>query len=184
LLPADPTVVVGQPTAIDKSRAPEGRCIIWIQLQEMPNHPIGDAAGEIQSTDGTWSPDLRERYTDRVIAKLAQQIPNLLGAIQKRVVFSPADLEAANPNLVGGDPHAGAPTPNQFFIFRPMPGVPSHHTPIPGLYHIGASTHPGAGLHGASGVLVAQALGAGKVKRACASSSAQGREIGSFRVEP
>ncbi|MBV8137435.1 MAG: hypothetical protein JO121_17660 [Deltaproteobacteria bacterium] len=119
-----------------------------------------------------------------MIAKLAQQIPNLLGAIQKRVVFSPADLEAANPNLVGGDPHAGAPTPNQFFIFRPMPGVPSHHTPIPGLYHIGASTHPGAGLHGASGVLVAQALGAGKVKRACASPSAQGREIGSFRVEP
>jgi len=185
LLPADPTVVVGQPTAIDKSRAPEGRWIIWIQLQEMPNHPIGDAAGEIQSTDGTWSPDLRERYADRVIAKLARQIPNLLGAIQKRIVLSPADLEAANPNLVGGDPYAGAPTPNQFFIFRPMPGVPRHHTPIPGLYHIGASTHPGAGLHGASGVLVAQALlGAGKVKRACASPSAQGREIGSFRVEP
>jgi phytoene dehydrogenase-like protein len=120
-----------------------------------------------------------------VIAKLAQHIPNLPGAIQKRVVLSPADLEAANPNLVGGDPYAGASTPNQFFILRPIPGVPRHHTPIQGLYHIGASTHPGAGLHGASGVLVAKALlGARKVKRACASPSVQGCESGSFRVGP
>jgi phytoene dehydrogenase-like protein len=167
LLPADPTVVVGQPTAIDKSRAPDGRWIIWIQMQEMPNHPIGDAAGEIQSTNGSWTPELRERYADRVIAKLARQIPNLPGAIRKRVVFSPADLEAANPNLVGGDPYAGACTPDQFFIFRPIPGLPRHRTPIPGLYHIGASTHPGPGLHGASGLLVAKdLLGARRVRRA------------------
>ncbi|HUY19204.1 MAG TPA: NAD(P)/FAD-dependent oxidoreductase [Candidatus Binataceae bacterium] len=167
LLPADPTVVVGQPTAIDKSRAPDGSWIIWIQMQEMPNHPIGDAAGEIQSTNGTWTPELRERYADRVIAKLARQIPNLPGAIRKRVVFSPADLEAANPNLVGGDPYAGACTPDQFFIFRPIPGLPRHRTPISGLYHIGASTHPGPGLHGASGLLVAKdLLGARRVRRA------------------
>src|SRR5215469_13720046 len=90
-----------------------------IQMQEMPNRPIADAAGEIQSTNGTWSPDLRERYADRVIAKLARQISNLPGAIQKRIVLSPTDLEAANPNLVGGDPYAGASMPNQFYIFRP-----------------------------------------------------------------
>src|SRR5262249_17406538 len=78
-----------------------------------------------------------------------------------------------------------ASTPNQFFILRPIPGVPRHHTPIPGLYHIGASTHPGAGLHGASGVLVAQALlGARKMKRVCASPSAQGCEMGPSKVEP
>jgi phytoene dehydrogenase-like protein len=167
LLPADPTVVVGQPMAIDKSRAPDGRWIIWIQMQEMPNHPIGDAAGEFQDARGVWTPELRERYADRVIAKLARQIPNLPGAIMKRVALSPADLEAANPNLVGGDPYAGACTPNQFFIFRPIPGLPRHRTPVPGLFHIGASTHPGPGLHGASGVLVAKdLLGARGVKRA------------------
>jgi len=167
LLPADPTIVVGQPMAIDKSRAPAGRWIIWIQMQEMPNHPIGDAAGEIQDASGSWTPELRERFADRVVAKLARQIPNLPGAILKRVVFSPADLEAANPNLVGGDPYAGACTPNQFFIFRPIPGLARHRTPIAGLYHIGASTHPGPGLHGASGLLVAKdLLGARGVKRA------------------
>ncbi|MBF6570004.1 MAG: NAD(P)/FAD-dependent oxidoreductase [Candidatus Binataceae bacterium] len=168
LLPADPTIVVGQPTVADKSRAPDGGWIIWIQLQEMPNYPIGDAAGEI-STNGTWTPEVRERFADRVIAKLARQIPNLPGVILKRVVFSPADLEAANPNLVGGDPYAGACTPDQFFIFRPLPGLKRHRTPIAGLYHIGASTHPGPGLHGASGLMVAKdLLGSRGVKRAFA----------------
>jgi phytoene dehydrogenase-like protein len=45
-------------------------------------------------------------------------------------VLSPADLEAANPNLVGGDPYAGASTLNQFFIFRPIPGVPRGSLPL------------------------------------------------------
>jgi phytoene dehydrogenase-like protein len=30
---------------------------------------------------------------------------------------------------------------------------------MPGLYHIGASTHPGPGLGGGSGYLLAKALG-------------------------
>src|SRR5690606_32051085 len=32
LLPAAPTIVCGQPTAIDPSRAPDGGAIVWIQL--------------------------------------------------------------------------------------------------------------------------------------------------------
>jgi len=167
LLPADPTVVVGQPMAVDPSRAPAGRWILWLQLQEMPNRPTGDAAGEIATGDGTWTPELRERMADRIVDKLARQIPNLEGSIMRRVVLSPADLEAANPNLVGGDPYAGACTPDQFFLWRPLPGLPRHRTMIPGLYHIGASTHPGPGLHGASGVLVAKDLmGLKRLKRA------------------
>jgi phytoene dehydrogenase-like protein len=167
LLPSDPTVVVGQPVAVDPSRAPAGRWILWLQLQEMPNRPIGDAANEIAVGDGTWKPELRERMADRIVAKLARQIPNLQGSIMKRVVLSPADLEAANPNLVGGDPYAGACTPDQFFLWRPLPGLPHHRTFIPSLYHIGASTHPGPGLHGASGVLIAKdILGEKRLRRA------------------
>ena len=41
LLPAEATVVVGQPTAVDPSRAPEGSWILWIQLQEVPSRPEG-----------------------------------------------------------------------------------------------------------------------------------------------
>jgi phytoene dehydrogenase-like protein len=158
LLPADPTIVVGQPMAVDPSRAPRGRWILWLQLQELPSKPKGDAAGTIDTGDGTWTESLRERYADRVVAKLARQIPNLQSAILRRVVLSPADLEAGNINLVGGDPYSGSSEPDQFFLLRPLPGLPGHRTPIDRLYHIGASTHPGAGLHGTSGLLVAKAL--------------------------
>jgi phytoene dehydrogenase-like protein len=65
--------------------------------------------------------------------------------------------EAANINLVGGDPYSGSCSTNQFFLLR-LSGLASHRTPIAHLYHIGASTHPGAGLHGTSGLLVAKQL--------------------------
>jgi phytoene dehydrogenase-like protein len=158
LLPADPTVVVGQPVAVDPSRCPQGKWILWLQLQELPSKPTGDAAGEFDTASGEWTESLRERFADRVLHKLERQIPNLSSAIRKRVVISPADLERANINLIGGDPYAGSCAPSQFFLWRPLPGLPTHRTPIDALFHIGASTHPGPGLHGASGVLVAKAL--------------------------
>jgi phytoene dehydrogenase-like protein len=158
LLPADPTVVVGQPIAVDPSRAPQGKWILWIQLQELPTNPIGDAADKLEVNSGGWTEKLREEFADRAIGKLAKQIPNLESAIQKRVVLSPADLAAANINLVGGDPYAGSCAPSQFFVLRPLPGLPRHRTPIARLYHIGASTHPGPGLHGASGLMAAKEL--------------------------
>ena len=36
LLPAEATIVCGQPCAVDPSRAPDGSWIVWIQLQELP----------------------------------------------------------------------------------------------------------------------------------------------------
>ncbi|MDQ3375486.1 MAG: NAD(P)/FAD-dependent oxidoreductase [Actinomycetota bacterium] len=165
LLPAEPTIVCGQPLAVDPSRAPEGRGIFWIQLQELPSRPRGDAAGEIDVGDGTWTESLRERYADRIQARLLRHVPNLESALLRRVVLSPADLEAANMNLVGGDPYAGALTLDQNFLWRPLPGQPRHRTPVAGLYHIGASTHPGPGLGGVSGTLVAKELLQGSLHR-------------------
>src|SRR6185436_20090549 len=45
LLPAEATVVVGQPLTMDPSRAPGGQGLLWIQLQELPWQIKGDAAG-------------------------------------------------------------------------------------------------------------------------------------------
>jgi phytoene dehydrogenase-like protein len=73
-------------------------------------------------------------------------------------ILSPADLEAANINLVGGDPYSGNCAIEQFHLFRPFPGGRNHRTPIKRLWHIGASTHPGPGLGGMSGHLVAQEI--------------------------
>jgi phytoene dehydrogenase-like protein len=157
LLPADPTVVLGQPVALDPSRCPDGRWIFWIQLQELPANPEGDAAGELDTSQG-WTEALKEAFADRVMRKLERHIPNLTSALRKRVVISPADLARTNINLVGGDPYAGSCNPSQFFLWRPLPGLPNHRTPVRGLFHIGASTHPGPGLHGASGLMVAKEL--------------------------
>ena len=158
LLPAEATIVLGQPAAVDPSRAPDGKWILWIQLQEVPSRPRGDAAGEIDVGDGTWTADLRERYADRIQARIARHAPNLESAIVKRVAFSPADIADANVNLVGGDIYSGSCALDQNLLWRPRPGLPGHGTAIDRLYHIGASTHPGPGLGAGSGTMVAKQL--------------------------
>src|SRR6476619_1621374 len=158
LLPAEATVVAGQPLTMDPSRAPDGRGILWIQLQELPWRIKGDAAGELDVGDGTWSESLRERYADRIQARLARHIPNLESSIRARVTLSPADLQAANVNLHHGDPYSGALTLDQNLLWRPLPASPGHATPVKRLWHIGASTHPGPGLGARSGTMVAKHL--------------------------
>ncbi|HET7855620.1 MAG TPA: NAD(P)/FAD-dependent oxidoreductase [Gaiellaceae bacterium] len=158
LLPAEATVVVGQPLTMDPSRAPAGAGLLWIQLQELPWEVRGDAAGELDVGDGTWTEPLRERYADRIQARIARHVTNLDSAIRKRVVLSPADLAAANVNLERGDPYGGSLALDQNFLWRPFPQSPGHATPVDGLWHIGASTHPGPGLGAGSGTLVAKQL--------------------------
>jgi phytoene dehydrogenase-like protein len=158
LLPAEATVVVGQPLAVDPSRAPEGKSILWIQLQELPSRPTGDAAGQIDVGNGTWTTELRERYADRIQARIARHVPNLESALLKRIVLSPADIELANVNLAGGDIYSGSCALDQNLLWRPRPSLPGHRTSVRGLYHIGASTHPGPGLGAGSGTIVAHDL--------------------------
>jgi phytoene dehydrogenase-like protein len=158
LLPAEATIVCGQPTTVDPSRAPEGASILWIQLQELPPRVRGDAVGELDVGDGTWTEELRERYADRIQARLARQIENLDSALLRRVALSPVDIEAANVNMVGGDIYSGSCSLDQNLVWRPRPELPGHGTPVGGLYHIGASTHPGPGLGAGSGTLVAKHL--------------------------
>jgi len=159
LLPANGTIVVGQPAALDPSRVPEGKGLLWIQLQELPAIIRGDAAGKIPVPEnGSWTVEVREAYADRIIERIAEHIPRLRENIIARTVLSPADLEAININLVGGDPYGGDCALDQYFLWRPLRGLKNHQTPLKKLYHIGASTHPGPGLGGGSGYLVAKTL--------------------------
>jgi len=145
LIPEEATIVVGQPLTIDPSRAPEGKGMLWIQLQELPSRVA-------------WNDELRERYADRIQARLARHIPNLESSLVKRVALGPHDLERMNVNLRHGDPYGGALTLDQNFLWRPFPGCTGHATPVERLWHIGASTWPGPGLGAGSGTLVAEKL--------------------------
>jgi phytoene dehydrogenase-like protein len=158
LLPVEGTIVCGQPLTVDQSRAPAGKGMLWIQLQELPRRPRGDAAGELDAGDGTWTDELRERYADRIQTRLARHIPNLESAILARAALGPHDLERLNVNLRHGDPYGGALSLDQNFLWRPFPHSPGHGTVVERLFHIGASTWPGPGLGAGSGTLVAQAL--------------------------
>lgn len=161
LLPAEATIVVAQPIALDPTRAPDGKWIFWIQLQELPRDGQlqGDALGEIAvGGAGKWTPEIRDAYADRIIARLARHIPNLERSIIGRHAISPADLAVLNMNLVGGDPYGGACGIDQFMLWRPAPTGRNHETPVKKLFHIGASTHPGPGLGGMSGWIAASQI--------------------------
>ena len=159
MLPVTPTICVGQPHRLDPSRCPDGKAILWLQIPDAPRAVKGDAAGEI-NTDGTWSEATREAFADRLEAILKRHIRNLDKIKLKRRAYSPADLEAMNINLVGGDPYGGQCSIDQFFIWRPFAHSTNGVTSVRGLLHIGASTHPGPGLGGGSGYLAAKRLGA------------------------
>lgn len=161
LLPAEPTICIAQPTILDPSRAPAGRATLWIQLPACPRIVRGDAAGQIQvPADGRWTESLKEAYADRVLAQIARQLPSIRTSVLARHVLSPADLEGLNVNLVGGDPYGGSCEMDQSMLWRPLRATRNHATCVAHLWHIGASTHPGPGVGGVSGLHVAQALGA------------------------
>lgn len=155
VLPERPMVIVGQPTAVDPSRAPEGQHILWLQVRVVPGTIGGDATGEIAGHD--WD-EVKELYADRVLGLVEEHAPGLRSKILARHVISPLDLERANPNLVGGDQLGGSHHPSQHYLFRPVPGWSRYTTPIDALYLCGAATWPGAGVGASSGYLLGRQL--------------------------
>jgi len=155
LLPREPVMVVGQPTAIDPSRAPEGKHVLWIQLRMAPGTILGDAAGKI--TASTWN-EAREPLAERALDIIERYAPGLRSKILGRAIVSPADLEAENPNLVGGDQICGSHHIAQNFLFRPVPGYADWSTPVKRLHLVGAATWPGAGTGAGSGTMLAKKL--------------------------
>jgi phytoene dehydrogenase-like protein len=155
LLPREPVLVVGQPGTADPSRAPEGKHTLWVQVRMVPGTIRGDAAGAIDATD--WEA-AKAPMAERVLDILERYAPGLRGRILGRCVMSPAELEAENPNLVGGDQIAGSHHPYQNFLFRPVPGRADWSTPVPKLHHVGASTWPGGGTGAGSGTMLAEKL--------------------------
>ena len=154
-LPERPTLVVGQPTAVDPTRAPDGKHILWVQVRMVPGVIAGDAASEIEAND--WD-TVGDQYADRVIGLIEDYAPGLTDIILGRHVLTPKDLEAYNPNLSGGDSLGGSHHLMQHFALRPFPGWTRYKTPISRLYMCGAGTWPGAGVGAGSGYLLGKML--------------------------
>jgi phytoene dehydrogenase-like protein len=139
-LPAEPLLVVGQTSAVDPSRAPEGQHVLWVQVRALPGRPTGDEAGAIDVGTGDWDA-LADPYAERVLDKLERHAPGLRQRILGQAVLSPADLERRDPNLVGGDSIGGSMHLSQSFVLRPQP-----RTAVDGLWLTGTSIWPGPGI--------------------------------------
>ncbi|MFK0083934.1 phytoene desaturase family protein [Glutamicibacter sp. NPDC090743] len=129
-MPERPFVMVVQPSSADASRAPAGRQVIW-SYAHVPQGYDGDAGALIDAQIQRFAPDFKDR-------------------IVQRVVTGPAQLQAWNPNLVGGDIGGGSLAGTQQF-FRPSPSLNPYSLGVPGLYLCSSSTPPGGGVHGMAG---------------------------------
>lgn len=155
LLPDEPVVVVGQPTAADPSRAPAGQHTLWLQVRMAPGVIKGDAKGEITAT--SWA-DAAGPFADRALDILESYAPGIRSKILGKRIVSPMDLESENPNLVGGDQLCGSHHLSQHFLFRPARGHADGSTPIKNLHLTGAAVWPGAGTGAGPGFLLARKL--------------------------
>ena len=111
-----------------------------------------------RSTSNGWTPEVAHAYSERVLDLLEEEIPGLRGSVVSRHVMTPVDLERENCNAAQGDPYGGSLELDQNLLWRPGPRTARHQTSIDGLWHMGAATHPGPGLGGGSGFLVASAI--------------------------
>jgi phytoene dehydrogenase-like protein len=137
-LPSNPYLVVGQQSLADPSRAPPGGQTLWA-YSHAPS-----------AVSGGWGAH-REAFADRIERRIERLAPGFGQLIRGRHIASPADLEAMDENLVGGDLGGGSSGLDQQLIFRPAFPYFRYRTPVRGLYLASASAHPGGGVHGACG---------------------------------
>lgn len=130
-----PFVLLAQHSLFDPSRAPEGQHTAWAYCH-VPNGSSVDMTEAIEAQVERFAPGFR----DLVLARAA---------------MGPAELEARNRNLVGGDLNGGAQDLGQLF-FRPVRRLVPYRTPLPGVYLCSSSTPPGGGVHGMCGYAAAR----------------------------
>jgi phytoene dehydrogenase-like protein len=179
LLPARPTLILGQQSLADPSRAPAGQHTLW-GYTHVPARPAGDAARP--GSDAEWTGSA-ERFADRVEAAIEAHAPGFRELILARRIWTPLDLEEANPNVVGGDINGGSFAIDQQLLFRPGLDWWRWGTPVKDLYLAGGSVPPGAGVHGACGDLAArQALGDQRRPARLATAATVGAALAAFAV--
>jgi phytoene dehydrogenase-like protein len=134
-VPERPFILLAQPSLFDATRAPQGKHTAWAYAH-VPHGSTVDMTEHIENQ----------------IERFAQGFRDLILA---RHVFSPADFERHNPNLIGGSITGGVPDFRQI-IARPALRLNPYSTSRRGLYLCSASTPPGAGVHGLCGYFAAK----------------------------
>ncbi|HEY3528438.1 MAG TPA: NAD(P)/FAD-dependent oxidoreductase [Nocardioides sp.] len=129
-VPDPPFLITAQPTLVDPSRAPTGGHTFWVYAH-VPSGYDGD-------------------LTDAVERQIERFAPGFRDIVHARHVTRPRDLEAANPNYVGGDIACGSAAGLRL-VARPHLRRTPYATPDPAVYLCSSATPPGPGVHGMCG---------------------------------
>ncbi|MGO9972711.1 MAG: phytoene desaturase family protein [Solirubrobacteraceae bacterium] len=134
--PDRPFVLVAQQSVVDPSRAPSGMHTLWAYCH-VPNGSSVDMTAAIEAQIERFAPG----FAETVVARAAR---------------GPAQIEAENPNNVGGDINGGLASLRQTFA-RPAARLCPYATGNPKLFLCSSSTPPGGGVHGMCGYHAARA---------------------------
>ncbi|MCW2510328.1 MAG: Phytoene desaturase, partial [Modestobacter sp.] len=127
----DPTVYISAPD--DPATRPDQDSESWFVLVNAPRHePDGGLV---------WAePGLADSYADRVLATMAARGLDVRYRVRWRVDRTPADLERATASP-GGSIYGTSSNGARAAVLRP-----GNAAPLPGLFLVGGSAHPGGGL--------------------------------------
>lgn len=128
--PEKPFVLLAQQSLFDTLRAPDGKQTAWAYCH-VPNGSEVDMAERIEKQVERFAPHFRDR-------------------IMGRHVMNTAQMEAYNPNYIGGDINGGIIDIRQLFT-RPALRLSPYKTSAKGIYICSSSTPPGGGVHGMCG---------------------------------
>ncbi|MBC8109520.1 MAG: NAD(P)/FAD-dependent oxidoreductase [Verrucomicrobia bacterium] len=130
-----PFVLLAQQSVFDTGRTPAGKNAVWAYCH-VPNGSTQDMTEIIEKQVERFAPGFRERILAR----------HMLNTVQ---------MEAYNPNYVGGDINGGILDIRQLFT-RPALRFSPYRTSAKGIYICSSATPPGGGVHGMCGYHAAQ----------------------------
>jgi phytoene dehydrogenase-like protein len=128
--PERPFVLLAQQSVVDASRAPAGGHTAWAYCH-VPHGSQVDMSEAIEKQVERFAPGFRDR---------------ILG----RHVMNTSQMQAYNPNYIGGDINGGIIDVGQLYT-RPALRLSPYRTSAKGLYVCSSSTPPGGGVHGMCG---------------------------------
>ena len=127
----DPTLYVSAPD--DLAIRPDG-CEAWFVLVNAPRH--GSGAGAVDWREA----GVAGAYRDRLVELLGQRGLPVRDRVLWTQALSPADLEQRT-GAVGGAIYGTSSNGAAAAFLRP-----ANRSPVPGLFLVGGSSHPGGGL--------------------------------------
>ena len=126
-----PTIYVSAPD--DPLLRPDAASASWYVLVNAPRHdPLGAVDWD--------APGLGEKYSEHILSLLADRGLDVRDRLRWSIVRTPADLERATWSP-GGSIYGSSSNGARAAFLRP-----ANRSPVPGLFLVGGSAHPGGGL--------------------------------------